>query len=425
MEKTAPNFSYAITIITPPVQVYAVEEDDTRTLLATFETSGQHTFLATTRKTDLIGGEHAGLTGPLTTAAVIGLTPVAGTTGGQSGADGLSAYELAVQQGYDGTLDDWLASLKGDQGDPGPQGPKGADAVVDQTYSPDSENAMSGKAVAEALKGVSGGGGEGGTFADTGHITGGTANDAEATAVGANAHALGECATAVGGSSMAAADCLAIGWRADADSSQSTAVGKCANAFGGNATAVGAFSGARKFESVAVGCYAEVSADRTTAVGTSASASGAGALAIGHGVKATAEKAIAVGFSTQASAYHSMAFGFMAQASEDKALALGTDARAEADRASAIGGGCYVADEGTLALNAGGRWDGKSTQLYLIAAGTPLANTYTNGEAGLGYVVLDHLSGQVVERGCISLASLCVWHTHDFSPKNVTNISEY
>jgi len=39
--------------------------------------------------------------------------------------DGLSAYELAVQEGFTGTLEEWLASLKGDPGDVGPQGPVG------------------------------------------------------------------------------------------------------------------------------------------------------------------------------------------------------------------------------------------------------------------------------------------------------------
>ena len=35
------------------------------------------------------------------------------------GADGKSAYEIAVENGYSGTEEQWLASLKGDKGDPG------------------------------------------------------------------------------------------------------------------------------------------------------------------------------------------------------------------------------------------------------------------------------------------------------------------
>ncbi|MFC6170348.1 hypothetical protein [Loigolactobacillus jiayinensis] len=52
-----------------------------------------------------------------------------GTISGQSGADGKSAYELAVVDGFSGTEAEWLASLKGPTGATGPQGPTGKDAV--------------------------------------------------------------------------------------------------------------------------------------------------------------------------------------------------------------------------------------------------------------------------------------------------------
>lgn len=44
---------------------------------------------------------------------------------GDPGADGKSAYQIAVQNGFEGTEQEWLASLKGDKGDPGEQGPPG------------------------------------------------------------------------------------------------------------------------------------------------------------------------------------------------------------------------------------------------------------------------------------------------------------
>lgn len=40
-------------------------------------------------------------------------------TPGNPGNDGLSAYQVARQEGYGGTTTQWLASLKGDKGDPG------------------------------------------------------------------------------------------------------------------------------------------------------------------------------------------------------------------------------------------------------------------------------------------------------------------
>lgn len=52
-----------------------------------------------------------------------------GTKGeqGEKGADGLSAYDLAVQRGYSGTLSEWLKSLKGEAGERGKTGKAGRD----------------------------------------------------------------------------------------------------------------------------------------------------------------------------------------------------------------------------------------------------------------------------------------------------------
>lgn len=41
------------------------------------------------------------------------------------GADGKSAYQIAVDNGFEGTEEEWLASLKGEKGDPGAKGDKG------------------------------------------------------------------------------------------------------------------------------------------------------------------------------------------------------------------------------------------------------------------------------------------------------------
>src|SRR5690625_4692758 len=49
--------------------------------------------------------------------------------GGGAGEPGKSAYEIAVEQGFEGDEQAWLESLKGEKGDPGPQGPPGADGA--------------------------------------------------------------------------------------------------------------------------------------------------------------------------------------------------------------------------------------------------------------------------------------------------------
>lgn len=57
-------------------------------------------------------------------AAVLEFTIPRGDTGatGAAGDDGLSAYELAVQEGFEGSLEDWLTSLIGEPGEAGQDG---------------------------------------------------------------------------------------------------------------------------------------------------------------------------------------------------------------------------------------------------------------------------------------------------------------
>lgn len=45
------------------------------------------------------------------------------------GTRGYSAYEIAVQEGFEGTEEEWLESLKGETGDTGPQGEQGIQGV--------------------------------------------------------------------------------------------------------------------------------------------------------------------------------------------------------------------------------------------------------------------------------------------------------
>lgn len=53
-----------------------------------------------------------------------------GSGSGGSGEDGASAYEVAVANGFEGTEEEWLASLVGPEGPAGPQGEKGADGAA-------------------------------------------------------------------------------------------------------------------------------------------------------------------------------------------------------------------------------------------------------------------------------------------------------
>lgn len=71
------------------------------------------------------------------------------------GDNGKSAYELAQDNGYDGSLEDWLLSLRGDVGPQGPQGPPGeidADSfTIDGTLDANSSNPVQNKVIVSAL----------------------------------------------------------------------------------------------------------------------------------------------------------------------------------------------------------------------------------------------------------------------------------
>ena len=79
---------------------------------------------------NLVAGDNITLTGNLTGRLIGAGNVVISATGGGGGQGprGYSAYEIAVQQGFTGTVEEWLESLKGEQGpkgDPGEPGPKG------------------------------------------------------------------------------------------------------------------------------------------------------------------------------------------------------------------------------------------------------------------------------------------------------------
>lgn len=51
---------------------------------------------------------------------------------GPQGPSGLSAYEIAVKNGFEGTEQEWLNSLVGPQGPQGPKGEKGDKWTIDE-----------------------------------------------------------------------------------------------------------------------------------------------------------------------------------------------------------------------------------------------------------------------------------------------------
>lgn len=154
-------------------------------------------------------------------------------------------------------------------------------------------------------------------------------------------------------------------------------------------------------------------------------------MSIGLFSTASGYNAIASGIRSYATEDYSTASGPYSMASGSNSTAIGAKAQAGSNGVSsvALGAGAYVDDAGVVAINAGGASGvggvGYSTQLYLITKGSSLANTYLGGEAGLGYIVVDHVAGSIVARGVIPLASICTQHTDDFTPTGYANIQDY
>src|SRR5690606_9858438 len=76
---------------------------------------------------NLVAGDNVTLTGNLTGRLIgAGNVVISATGGGEGqGPRGYSAYEIAVQQGFTGTVSEWLDSLQGEPGEQGPKGDKG------------------------------------------------------------------------------------------------------------------------------------------------------------------------------------------------------------------------------------------------------------------------------------------------------------
>lgn len=69
---------------------------------------------------------------------------------GTDGTDGKSAYQLAVEAGFNGSEAEWLASLKGADGDPGPEGTSAYQLAVDKGFTGTEEEWLA------SLKGLQG-----------------------------------------------------------------------------------------------------------------------------------------------------------------------------------------------------------------------------------------------------------------------------
>lgn len=86
------------------------------------------------------------------------LQKIAEIQAGVNGKDGISAYEIAVENGFVGTVSEWLESLKGSEGLPGKDGINGVDGKdgIDGHDGIDGKNGTDGKDGVDGQNGING-----------------------------------------------------------------------------------------------------------------------------------------------------------------------------------------------------------------------------------------------------------------------------
>ncbi len=214
-----------------------------------------------------------------------------------------------------------------------------------------------------------------------------------------------------------------------ADVSQSVIIGNKASVPGSSTYSL--------FEIVAIGEEVE-SAGYSSVVGYGA-VSGGGCTVIGHLANGDYD-AVAVGNLTCAGHWWSTAVGYYAAATGVSSVALGHYTAAPGSAAIAIGEHAAASGAGSVAigpfavnpnqgctvLSAVGNpncsecslfeHDQPRTQLYLIGAGSPLANEYCGGEAALGFVVTSNNGKTIVHSGTKKLIDLLTDNQNTFKP---------
>ena len=180
--------------------------------------------------------------------------------------------------------------------------------------------------------------------------------------------------------------------------------------------------------SVTIGCKAENKGADSVVIGASASGKGEGKIVIGAAAGSSySDKSITIGNNAQnnygnicigsdaigggaitlgqncSSVADGVSIGRMTHA-QSNAVAIGVESKANADRSVAIGKAAQASDYGVVVFRSTSE-DLTKTQLYFSGANTPLANTYTNGEALMGFVTSDK-DGNPVASGYKRLSAI-------------------
>ncbi|MBQ4636245.1 MAG: hypothetical protein IJB64_07400 [Akkermansia sp.] len=145
-------------------------------------------------------------------------------------------------------------------------------------------------------------------------------------------------------------------------------------------------------------------------IGLQSKASGSYSSAFGGGANATGFGATAIGFWSQATQIGATAVGEHASGSAVGATILGAASQVTKVGGMALGRKVINKDEQAMVLGTLSANDATQTLFYIIGAGSPLATTYEDGEACLGYVVKES-NGNILACGTRKLSELLTNNT--------------
>lgn len=195
----------------------------------------------------------------------------------------------------------------------------------------------------------------------------------------------------------------------DTESSNSVTIGCKASNRGADSVVIGAQASNPQAASVVIGAGASGDASKQIAIGANAKTGGWSSLAIGAN-STSIHNSVVIGESASAGEVSQVSIGVAA--SGGAGVSIGRDAKnglggtaigygaTASTCGTAIGYGAKSANTGAVVFaSRSSYYDEQATitQLYFAGAGTPLANTYENGEAMMGYVVRDSAGNVMVD----------------------------
>lgn len=239
----------------------------------------------------------------------------------------------------------------------------------------------------------------------------------DATAVGFHARTLNTGGVALGCEAYSSAiDGFAIGTYSQATAQNAVALGRNAKAQAKNSIAIGYNIQASKEAAITVGYLSTATGLYSTAVGykckstaqetdaayyggvtfgQSCTASAPGGIALGHGATAATNKhTTALGQWCKAYGSNSLVLGGYGETHGTESIAIGFKSIAKANQSVAIGCTAEVNDAGCVAVASWNTGNTMRTQLYIIGAGSALAEKY--------YATP---SGSVATNGCLAFVT--------------------